>query len=35
MVAEYAYSANGYLIEQFLNANHNQRPDSYGGRNRC
>ena len=25
------HSANGYLIEQFLNANHNQRTDSYGG----
>ncbi|WP_373062510.1 alkene reductase [Gemmatimonas sp.] len=25
------HAANGYLIEQFLNANHNQRTDAYGG----
>ena len=25
------HAANGYLIEQFLNGNHNHRTDSYGG----
>ena len=25
------HAANGYLIEQFLNANVNQRTDAYGG----
>ncbi len=25
------HGANGYLIEQFLNGNHNQRTDGYGG----
>ncbi|MBM9499965.1 alkene reductase [Leptospira sp. 201903071] len=27
------HAANGYLLEQFLNANSNQRTDSYGGSN--